>query len=245
MTRMGFYGAQASSIGVRHDLGIAALTATAERGEVHRPTVNRSLDQPAYSIGSVSLDRTLGRARLTLGATRLDERETVLGGRMSSAFTSGGSTSWFADASGAYDLGRGWAIYGSYRRGWTAMPGTGALAERGRLATDAWAFDVSKQSLFRSGDTLAVRLMQPLRVRSGGFDFSMPVSYDYADGSVGYEQRFFNLAPTGREIDLEAAYGTRLRGGNLTAHAFVRREPGHIEAMSDDYGAAIRFTLGF
>ena len=93
--------------------------------------------------------------------------------------------------------------------------------------------------------TAILRLMQPLRVRSGGFDFTMPVSYDYADGSVGYEQRFFNLAPTGREIDLEAAYGTRLWGGHLAANAFVRREPGHIEAASDDYGAAIRYTLGF
>ena len=83
-----------------------------------------------------------------------------------------------------------------------------------------------------------------MRVRSGGFDINLPVSYDYSDGSVGYELRFFNLAPSGREIDLEAAYGTRLWGGNLTANAFVRREPGHVEAIGSDYGAAIRFTLG-
>jgi hypothetical protein len=92
---------------------------------------------------------------------------------------------------------------------------------------------------------LAVRLMQPLRVRSGGYDIRLPVSYDYASGSVGYEQRFFNLAPTGREIDLEAAYGVGLWGGHLSTNAFIRREPGHIAGVGDDLGAAIRFTLGF
>jgi hypothetical protein len=245
MTRMGFYGDDSSSVGVRQDLGIAGLTVTGERGEVYRPGFNRSLSQPGYGIASFTLDRKVGPARLTLGATRLEEKETILGGRLPSAYTTGGSTSWFADAGASVGLGKGWSAQGSYRRGWTAIESSGGMAERGRLSTDAWAFDISKHDAFRSGDSLAIRLMQPLRVRSGGFDFSMPVSYDYADGSVGYETRFFNLAPTGREIDLEAAYATRLWGGSLTANAFVRREPGHIEAADDDYGAAIRFTLGF
>ncbi len=87
--------------------------------------------------------------------------------------------------------------------------------------------------------------MQPLRVRSGGLDLNMPVSYDYSDGSVGYERRFFNLSPTGREIDVEAAYGLGLWRGHLSANAFLRREPGHIEALGDDLGGAIRLTLGF
>jgi hypothetical protein len=30
-------------------------------------------------------------------------------------------------------------------------------------------------------------------------------------------------------------------GGNL----FMRRQPGHIASANNDYGAAIRFTLGF
>jgi hypothetical protein len=144
------------------------------------------------------------------------------------------------------DLGRGWGIQAAYRRGWTSTSGLGGgLAQGGNLSTDAWRFDIAKVNALRPGDRFALRLMQPLRVRSGGLGLHVPVSYSYDTLSAGYEDRFFNLAPTGREIDLEAAYGTRLWGGNLTANAFVRREPGHIEAMKDDYGAAIRFTLGF
>ena len=244
MTRMGFFGDKSTSIGVRRDLGPVALTLTGERGEVRRPGFNRLLSQPPYSISTLSLDRGFGKARVSLGATRLEERDTVFGGRLSEAFTTGGSTSWFADAHASYELGNGWSASGSYRRGWTSMPGAG-LGQRGRLSTDAWSLDLAKGNALFAGDRFALRLMQPLRVRSGGFDLSLPVSYDYSSGSVGYEQRFFNLAPSGREIDLEAAYGMRLLTGQLSANAFVRRQPGHIEAADTDVGAALRFSLEF
>jgi hypothetical protein len=89
--------------------------------------------------------------------------------------------------------------------------------------------------------------MQPLRVRSGGFDLNVPVSYSYDTLSAGYESRFLNLAPTGREIDLEAAYGLDLfaGAGHLSANAFARRHPGNVAAMEADLGAAVRFSLGF
>jgi hypothetical protein len=244
MGRMGFFGDKATSVGVRRDLGPLALTLTGERGEVRRPGFNRALAQPPYSISSLSFDRKLGRAHLSIGGTRLEERDTLFGGRISEAFTSGGSTSWFADAAASFDLGAGWKANGSYRRGWTSMPAAG-LAQSGRLSTDAWAFDLERSNAFLAGDRFAIRLMQPLRVRSGGFAINMPVSYDYSDGSVGYEQRFFNLAPNGQEIDLEAAWGMRILNGDLSANGFVRRQPGHIEAASPDIGAALRFNIGF
>jgi len=244
MTRMGFYGDGSTSMGVRHDLGFAAVTVTGERGEVHRPGFIPVRNQPGYGIGSVTFDRGFGPARLSLGATRLTEEDTILGGRLASAYSSGGSVSWFADGAASFDLGKGWGGFASYRHGWTSMTGT-ALAHDGRLSTDAWAVDISKRGALSAGDSVAIRIMQPLRVLSGGFDLQMPVSYDYSDGSVGYAQRFFNLAPTGREIDIEAAYARNLWGGSLSANAFWRNDPGHIEAAPNDLGGAIRFSLGF
>jgi hypothetical protein len=125
------------------------------------------------------------------------------------------------------------------------MAGTGALVDQGRLSTDAWSFDLAKHGAFGSGDKLAFRLMQPLRVSAGGLSLSVPTSYDYATGAVGYQIRQFSLAPTGREIDYELAYSTRAFGGSLGANLFLRTDPGHIEAMDSDLGGAIRFTLGF
>ena len=126
------------------------------------------------------------------------------------------------------------------------MPAGGALVSGGSLRTDAWSLDITRRSAFRTGDRLALRVMQPLRVRSGGYALNLPVSYDYADLGVGYERRLFSLAPTGREIDYEAAYGTGVLGNRawLSANAYYRTDPGNIATMRDDVGVAIRLAFG-
>jgi Subtilase family len=245
LARTGFYGESGASLGVRQSVGGFGLTATSERGQVYRPGFDRVLRQDGYTIGSFSLDRRLGPASLTLGASRLREERTVLGGRLSGTLTAAGATSWFADATASVALGRGWSAFATYRRGWTSLAGTGGLARGGRLASDAWALDLAKRDALLSGDRFALRVTQPLRVRSGGLDLSVPVSYDYATLAAGYESRFFNLTPSGREIDVEAAYALPVLGGALSGNVFARRQPGHIAAMDSDLGAAIRFTLGF
>jgi hypothetical protein len=245
LTRNGFHADAGSSMGVRHDLGPVAVTVTNERGRVWQPGLVRQIAEPGYNISAVALDRRFGPARLSVGATRLAEDGTMLGSRFSSVFASGGATSTFVDSSLSYDLGRGLGLHASYRRGWTRMAGTGALAESGRLSSDAWAFDLSKANALKRGDVLAFRVMQPLRVRSGGFDLSVPVSYDYAMGSVGYERQLLSLAPTGRELDFELGYSMGLLGGRLGLNTFLRTDPGHIEAADTDVGAAVRYTLGF
>jgi hypothetical protein len=245
MTRMGFYADAASSIGVRQSVGRFGITLTSERGHVYQPGADPRLFQPRYGVDSLTIDRRFGRALVTLGATRLAEEQTVLGAQLGGAVGTGGGTSWFADAGARYDLGHGWSLDGSYRRGWTSMPGLGGLAQNGRLATDAWSFDVARDNAFRPGDSIAVRIMQPLRVRSGGLDLIVPVSYDYSTLTASYQGQFFNLGPTGREIDLEAVYGVPFLSGQLTANAFARRQPGNIAALAPDVGGALRFSVDF
>ena len=80
-------------------------------------------------------------------------------------------------------------------------------------------------SLYKAQDTttgsvVALRVVQPLRVAHGGLNLLLPVSYDYGDGAVGYQASVFNLAPTGREVDVEAAYSIGLLGG--LHHQYVR-----------------------
>jgi hypothetical protein len=247
MSRVGFQGDASGSLGARRRLGGVGLTLTAERGEVFQPGFDRSIHQPRYSIASLGVDRRFGPARISLGASRLDEEATTLGARFSPLLGVGGGTSWFADAAASFELGAGWAAHAAYRRGWTSAAAGAGLAQGGRFATDAWSLDVGKSNALRPGDRFALRLMQPLRVRSGGLNLSVPVSYSYDSLSAGYEDRFFNLAPTGREIDLEAAYGLGLFSGtgHLSANAFARRHPGNVAEMDPDLGAAFRFTLGF
>ena len=96
-----------------------------------------------------------------------------------------------------------------------------------------------------------MRLRSPRRTRPGPTSQNGPWPWasilrmvsSHKTGATTFGQRFFNLAPTGREIDYEVAYGFGLLGGSLDLNAFVRSDPGHIEAMPRDTGAAIRFTL--
>jgi len=241
----GFQTRTGVSMALRHDFGPLAVTMTTEGGEVYGSSPGPHTGRSAYRTTALVADRRLGPVTFSVGGSLLDEQATILGGRFSSAFSSAGSKSWFADGAALLDLGSGWNAYASYRHGWTSMRGSDALVEDGELSSNAFAFDLAKTSAFMTGDKLALRIMQPLRVRSGGLDINLPVSYDYASGSVGYDRRLLNLAPAGREINYEISYGTRLLGGSIAGNAFVRTDPGHIEWLKSDVGAALRFTLDF
>jgi hypothetical protein len=73
----------------------------------------------------------------------------------------------------------------------------------------------------------------------------LPTSYDYDTLSASSTLSTYSLTPSGREVDAELSYSTKVGRGWLGGNLFMRRQPGHIAAADDDYGAAIRFTLGF
>jgi hypothetical protein len=146
----------------------------------------------------------------------------------------------FLDAEARRDLGSGWTSTLTARRGWTAFA-------NGKLATDAFALDLTKIGIMSSSDSLGFRIAQPLRVERGGFAMMIPTSWDYVTQSATDTPSRMSLSPSGREIDAELSYGAPLLnrtawlGGNL----YVRRQPGHIANASNDMGAALRLSLGF
>ena len=85
----------------------------------------------------------------------------------------------------------------------------------------------------------------PPRVSGGGLSVSMPTSYDYATGLVGYTDTRIGLTPRGNERDVEASYGFHLAGGWMDSNLYWRRQPGNIAALPDDVGAALRYSLTF
>ena len=82
-------------------------------------------------------------------------------------------------------------------------------------------------------------------MESGGYRLNLPTGYDYATLTTSYTPTMLSLAARGRELDLEANYGQVLGAGWIDTNLFFRRDPGNFAAMSNDVGAAVRFTLGF
>ena len=143
-----------------------------------------------------------------------------------------------------FDMRNDWQIAAAWRQMWT-RPDARGLVAGGALRSAAFSFDIARANLARAGDRAALRLAQPLRVANGGIDLMLPVAHDYATGRTDFARRTYNLAPTGRERVVETSYMTPLAGGDLIANIWWRRDPGHIAAIPDDRGAALRFTLGF
>jgi len=245
MSRAGFWADSGVALGARQNLGPIAVTLAGERGLVLLPGARRGVADPRYALFGLTAGRSFGPLNLSLGLVRLEEEATLLGGRFAMAPT--GSQSLFLDAAARYALGGGWVAHARYRRGQTRMGPSGSLVAGGNLSTDAWSADLGRANLFARGDSLAFRIAQRLRVRGGGYQLNVPVSWDYATASAGTALRAFSLAPGGRELDFEAVYSLPvLRGaGSLSGNAFLRRQPGHIAAAPNDTGAAVRLSLGF
>ena len=193
-----------------------------------------------YRLSTLSIDKNFGRTWLSGGLTRLEEKQTLLGGRMSGALGGGGANTLFLDLEARRDLGSGISAGITARHGWTDFAA-------GKFQTAAYAFDLAKTGLLGDNDRLGFRVSQPLRVSNGGFAMLLPTGYDYSTETATSSWTTYSLTPSGREVDTELSYGSALWDGSgwVGGNLFMRRQPGHIASADNDYGAAIRFTLGF
>jgi hypothetical protein len=237
----GFDRTEQRAASVRRAFGSVGITAAAESGDgllyQGTPGVRDPWLRSPYALMSLSADRRFGGMRIAGGVTRLTEDRTLLGAHFGPLFGGGGSATWFADVRADWTLGS-WSLAASARQGWTGMAGD-------TIRSNAFSFDVVKAGVLDGGDQFALRAAQPLRVASGGLSLNLPVSYDYETGAVAYADQRLNLAPTGREIDVEASYARMMFGGRMDTNIFWRRDPGNFAAAPDDMGAAFRWRVGF
>ena len=235
----GFNARSNGSVAVRRQVGKVGITFAGETGNVWQDLRTSATGSP-YRLTSLAVDRSFGRNWLSLGMTRLEEKQSLLGGRLSPLLGGGGSTSMFLDAEASHDFGKGLSANLTARRGWTGFAG-------GKFQAGAYAFDLSKLGVLGGSDRIGLRFSQPLRIDHGGFAMLLPTSYDYATETATDTIARMSLTPNGRELDTELSYGSDLLGGKgwIGGNLFYRRQPGHIAAAPADVGAALRFSLGF
>jgi hypothetical protein len=234
----GFETRRGTSMALRRNLGFAGLTVASEQGKVWR-NVRTDAAEQSYRWTGITLDSRFGRDSWgSVGLSRLEEDDTLLGGRLGSLYGSTGSSSLFLDLEARRNLGNGWSATVMGRRGWTEFAS-------GKFRTGAYSFDLAKFGLLRDRDRFGLRIAQPLRVEGGGMSLLLPTGYDYQTESATSSREFLSFRPSGREIDAEVSYSTGLGQGWLGANIFARRQPGHIATADPDMGAAIRYSLGF
>ena len=241
----------AAGVAVRHELEGWGLTATAQSGSVDVASDSvRSDWQPGRGeTGLTSLalaaDRSFGPLDTVFGLTLFDEEATILGAQFDDSFGANGAKTLFVDASATLHLGDAWRVGGTYRHGFTDARTAGVIAAGSRLQSQAFSFDVARRGIWQTGDSLALRIAQPLRVSSGGVNVTLPVAYDYADEQATFGTRRFSLAPTGREMIGELRWTGSVLGGSGGASIFYRTDPGHYADSPHDAGAAVTWSKTF
>jgi hypothetical protein len=168
----------------------------------------------------------------------------VLGARFDPLFGAGGSSALIADLSADWRPAADWSLGLGWRGLW-ARPDRAGRLTGGQMFGQAMAADVHRANLFAQGDTLSLRLAQPLRLERGGVALMLPTDYDYATASATDTRQFLPLTPSGREQVVEVAYRLPLGAGSLSLNSWLRRDPGHRAGAGDDVGAAIRFVMGY
>ena len=247
----GFVKSADASFALRRQMGDWGLTLSAESGaavltrqRAGTPALQQPEDRNVRNF-ALSADRRFGPVEAALGLGWMAESDTVLGAYFHRALGASGAATMFADASASLSLAPQWRLGGAYRQGITRARQSGLVAGGSDFASNGWSFDITRAALFVPGDTLGLRLSQPLRVSGGGLNLNLPVSYDYGTQTAGFGIRRLSLAPQGREMMGEIAWRGPLMGGNAAASLFYRKDPGHYSAGPDDSGVAVRWTRDF
>jgi hypothetical protein len=164
----GFAAKRGSSMAVRHQFGRAGITFSGETGSVWQEVKTTATGSP-YRYASVAADKSFGRNWLSIGVSRLEEKQSLLGGRLSGTLGAGGANTMFVDAEARHNFGSGLTATATARRGWTDFAG-------GKFRTGAYGFDLAKRGVLSGKDNIGLRLSQPLRVEHGGLAMLLPTS---------------------------------------------------------------------
>ena len=239
-----------TAIALRRQIGPWGVTLAAEQGRAYAPSLGahdltgdgRALATRTFSAAA---DRRFSAVDTRLVLSWMQEDATVLGARFHRALGAGGADSLFLDAGAGYAFAPGWRLGADLRRGLTAAAEGGQIAAGSRFASSGWSVDLTRSGALVPGDSVGLRLAQPLRVTGGGLKLNLPTGYDYASETAHWGTRSVALSPEGRELMGELGWRGPLWSGDGAVSMFYRREPGHQVAAPDDAGLVLKWSRGF
>ena len=248
----GLHARNDAAIAVRQQLGPWGMTISAQTGSAQTGIATSrfaSLRGERAEDGVATLgaefDRRFGALDVSAGLSVMAEERTLLGARFHDGFGLAGADTMFLDADLAWRFAANWRLGAAWREGFT-QPHAARLLESGsKLRSRAWSLDLERTGLFTSGDALAVRLSQPLRVEAGALNVLLPVAYDYDTLLPEYAAHSITPVPAGRELIGELSWRGPFLGGQAMTSLFYRRDPGHYNAARADAGMALRWGMRF
>lgn len=194
----------------------------------------RSSSGGGRAASSVGIGRSGEDWAVRIGYAALKDTNASLGGMLQSRFGGEDGAKMSAVSLEGQKLAGKWMFSGSLE---AADARIDNLAISG-LWTSSWS--LSAEHPF-AGGALRFTAAQPRRAEGGQLAFNAPIEVTKT-GAILYEQRIAGLTPSGRELDLETAWVTRL--GDMTTFetaAALSIQPNHIARAEPE--AALWFSL--
>ena len=186
-------------------------------------------------------------AGISLSGGSLVEEEHVLGLRGDGAFALGeGTTTWFGGVSAHLQVAEDTQIDASLFGGITRAAANDAslIQEIDGIRSTSWRVGISRSNLWNRDDRVRLNVVQPLRAESGALHVNLP-QYRLRDGAMVSQNARYNLAPSGRELDLEAGYHVPLGAATQIDFATLyRHDAGHVAGSNEAVGVT-RFNHSF
>jgi len=164
------------------------------------------------------------------------EENSFLGSETSGAFGIDRASTYFTGLKGRWGLANDLMLFGMANFGYTKLEAANASMFNGfgGALTNSFALGVEKSGAFHPADRLGLVFSQPLRVMKGAANLILP-SDIATDKSVIFSSQRLNLAPKGRELDLETYYNVAASDKHsLSINALFRMEPDNDNTAPND-----------
>ncbi|CAJ2376716.1 MAG: putative Autotransporter [Arenicellales bacterium IbO2] len=198
-------------------------------------------------LGALFEYRPRDALSLQLGAVR--EADGFLGAHARGDFGRAGAGTAFAGVQGDWDAPRSWGDWrlraSAYLGGTRAdIDGDGMLRGARGIVSSAFALGAARASLARRGDRLGLRLSQPLRAERGAAHLRLPAGRTRF-GEVVHRDHKVELAPSGRNLQLNVAYRLPIKGGAIRGEFGVERHALHDRARDLEGFLRLSFVRRF
>lgn len=210
-------------------LSMATFHGAAQYGERRDPDTSHARGALAeYRFGNGL------QAGMAIQAGWLTEPRRLAGSRPGGAFGELGADTGFLGISAYHRFNERWVALGSVHAGLSRvrMENPGMLHDLSLLRSGAFAFGIIGENVGHVRDRLALRLSQPLRVEAGNAQFNW-ISGRTRDRRVLVEETVLELAPSGRQLDIEMTYTRPWRGGQAHLAALFSRDARHVRGQQD------------
>jgi len=239
--------ADGEGVSLSHRLAGAAMTIAALSGNNRADSYDRFGDRSDNRLVQMTAMTRVAGIDFGFGLGFLTENGRSLGSASNGALRLGhGADTSFLTGMAQLRVSDRLQISAAFTAGRSAVKDTGGFFDHvGPIDSNAFAVGAILQDGFAIGDKLGLQLAQPLRADTARAALILPTGID-ATGALSRSIRSVDLAPRGREIDLQLAYRWSSRGeaSNIHVQAFAmgRMEPGHDAKAPPDYVLGIRWS---